>query len=104
MITLLSQSSVKYRGSVLDNDLSGTSIVNNIIKKVNSRIRFLYRQNHCLNMELRKLLCNALVQCHFDYVSSSWYNGISKQLKTTDYKLYKIKLLDLVMDMTLEHH
>ena len=41
----------------------------------------MYRQNHCLNMELRKLLCNALVQCHFDYASSSWYNGISKQLK-----------------------
>ncbi len=79
--TIVSQSSVKYLGSVLDNDLSGTSIVNNIIKKVNSRIRFLYRQNHCLNMELRQLLCSTLVQCHFDYASSSWYNGISKQLK-----------------------
>ena len=78
--TIVSQSSVKYLGSVLDNDLSGKSIVNNIIKKVNSRIRFLFRQNHCLNMELRKLLCNALVQCHFDYASSSWYKGISKYL------------------------
>ena len=32
-------------------------------------------------MELRKLLCNSLLQCHFDYASSSQYNGISKQLK-----------------------
>jgi len=32
-------------------------------------------------MNLRKLLCNSLIQCHFDYSSSSWYSGISKKLK-----------------------
>lgn len=33
-------------------------------------------------MELRKLLCNSLIQCHFDYASSSWYSGLTKQLKS----------------------
>lgn len=79
--SIVSQPSVKYLGSVLDNDLSATSIVNSIVKKINSRIRFLYRQKHCLNMDMKKLLCNSLVQCHFDYASSSWYSGITKQLK-----------------------
>ena len=79
--TIESQKSVKYLGSVLDNDLSATSIVTNIITKVNSRLKFLYRQNHCLNMNLRKVLCNSLIQCHFDYASSSWYSGLSKKLK-----------------------
>jgi len=76
-----SQSSVKYLGSVLDNDLSAKSIVNSIIKKVNSRLNFLYRQRQFLDMNLKKMLCNALIQCHFDYSSSSWYSGLSKQLK-----------------------
>jgi len=38
--TIVSQSSVEHLGSIFDTDLSATSIVNNIIKKVNSRIRF----------------------------------------------------------------
>jgi hypothetical protein len=80
--TIESQNSVKYLGSVIDNDLSATSVVNNIVKKVNSKLKFLYRQRHCLNMNMRKTLCNSLVQCHFDYASSSWYSGISKKLKS----------------------
>ena len=61
--------------------MSGTSIVNNIVKKVNSRLKFLYRQRDFLNKSLRKSLCNSLIQCHLDYVSSSWYCGLTKQLK-----------------------
>ena len=40
----------------------------------------MYRQGNCLNTSLRKMLCNSLIQCHFDYACSSWYNGITKQL------------------------
>lgn len=76
-----SQDSVKYLGSILDSDLSGTSTVNNIVKKVNSRIKFLYRQREFLNKSLRKTLCNALVQCHLDYASSSWYCGLTMKSK-----------------------
>ena len=38
--TIVSQSSVEHLGSICDTDLSATSIVTKIIKKVNSRIRF----------------------------------------------------------------
>ena len=34
--------SVKYLGLQNDNDLAGNSIVDEIVKKVNSRLRFLY--------------------------------------------------------------
>jgi hypothetical protein len=37
-----SQKSVKYLGLNIDQSLSGEVIVNNIIKKVNSRLKFLY--------------------------------------------------------------
>ncbi len=47
-----STSTVKYLGSFLDSDLSGTSIVDSILSKVNSRIKFLYRQQSFLNKSL----------------------------------------------------
>jgi hypothetical protein len=80
--TIEAQDSVKYLGSVLDKDLSAASIINGIVKKTNARLKFLYRHNNVLNSGLRKMLCGALIQCHFDYASSSWYNGLSKTLKS----------------------
>ena len=73
--------SVKYLGVQIDNDLSGNSIVKDIVKKVNLRLRFLYRYKELLNFESRKTLCSALIQCLFDYSCSSWYPGINKELK-----------------------
>ena len=73
--------SVKYLGVQIDNDLSGNSIVKDIVKKVNLRLRFLYRYKELLNFESRKTLCSALIQCLFDYSCSSWYPGINKDLK-----------------------
>ena len=76
-----SQSSVKYLGIDIDENLSGESIVNGIIKKVNSRLRFMYRKANCLSAETRKTLSMALIQCHFDYSCSSWYASVSQSLK-----------------------
>ena len=72
---------VKYLGVQIDNDLSGNSIVKDIVTKVNLRLRFLYRYKELLNFESRKTLCSALIQCLFDYSCSSWYPGINKELK-----------------------
>ena len=30
---------------------------------------------------MRRLLCNALIQPHFDYASSAWYTNLSRKLK-----------------------
>ena len=73
--------SVKYLGITLDENLCGDSIAKSVIKKVCSRISFLYRQGHFLNVRTRKTLCTALVQCHFDYCCSSWYSALSTKLK-----------------------
>ena len=72
---------VKYLGLILDNDLSGVSIVNNILKKAGGRLKFLYRYSDILNEKSRKTLCSALIQCYFDYSCSSWYAGLNKGLK-----------------------
>ena len=73
--------SVKYLGIQLDEDLAGESIVKEIIKKANSRLKFLYRCKDMLNLNTRKILCTALIQCHFDYSCSSWFSGVNKTLR-----------------------
>ena len=38
------------------------------------------KKNEFLIAPLRRLLCNALVQPHFDYASSAWYPNLSKKM------------------------
>ena len=79
--SISSQNSVKYLGLNIDQFLSGDIVVQNIIQKANSRLRFLYRHGKCLSEGSRKTLSMALIQCHFDYACSSWYAGLNKKLK-----------------------
>ena len=51
-----------------------------VLNKVNSRLRFLPRKQSILNDPLRRLLCNALIQPHFDYASHAWYPNLTKTL------------------------
>ena len=53
-----------------------------VIRKVNARLKFLHRKNKYLTPNLRRLLCNALIQPHFDYACSAWYPNLSKKLKS----------------------
>ena len=50
----------------MDSSLSGenTCIVNNVIGRVNSRLKFLYRHIDCLSMSTRKTLPSAMVVLH----------------------------------------
>ena len=52
-------------------------------KKVNAQLKFLYRQSRYLTPAYRILLCNALIQPHFDYVCSSWFPLLKTNLKLT---------------------
>ena len=51
------------------------------IKKINQKLKFLYRKNQFLTPELRQLLCNAIIQPHFDYTCSAWYPNLTQKLK-----------------------
>ena len=59
------------------------------IKKINARLKFLQRKNDFLTPDLRRLLCNALIQPHFDYVFSSWFPNLTQKLKKKN-KQHKI--------------
>ena len=50
-------------------------------EKINFRRRFLYWRNRLLLQTLRRLLCNALMQPHFNYACSAWYPNLNSRLK-----------------------
>ena len=58
---------VTYLGCIFDSNISGEGMAVKVLNKVNSRLRFLYRKQSLLNTPLKRLLCNALIQPHFDY-------------------------------------
>ena len=80
-VQLESKSSVKYLGATIDQNMSGKTMGTNVVKKVNSGLKFLYRKSGFLNFSHRKLLCSALLQCRFDYAYNVYYRGLEKSIK-----------------------
>ena len=80
-INIEAKSSVKYLGVVLDQNMRGETMGGNIVKKVNSVLKFLYRKSSFLNFRNRKLLCSALLQSRFDYGYNFYYRGLYEDIK-----------------------
>ena len=80
-ITIKQHSRVTYLGCILEKTMSGESMANKVISKVNARLKFLHRKNKYLTPNLCRLLCNALIQSHFDYACRAWYSIFFKKLK-----------------------
>ena len=53
----------------------------NVVNKINNKLKFLYRENSFLTPALRRLLCNALIQPHFDCACFAWYPNLTKRSK-----------------------
>ena len=66
---------------MLDETMSGETMALSVINKINNKIKFLCWKNRFLTPTLKRLLCNALIQPHFDYACSSWYPSLTKKLK-----------------------
>ena len=64
-------SKVKYLGCLLDEAMFGEAMALNIVNNINNKLKFLYRKNCFLTPALRRLLCDALIQPHFDYACSA---------------------------------
>lgn len=54
----------------LEANVSGESMAIKSLRTISTNLQFLHRQNQFLNLnpQLRRLLCNSLIQKHFDYV------------------------------------
>ena len=67
-----------------------------VINKINGKLKFLYRKNEFLTTELRRMLCNALIQPHFDYACPAQYPNLTG--KKNIYKLWVINVYRFVLD------
>ena len=53
-----------------------------VINKINSRLKLSHGKNRFLTPALSRFLCNALIQPHLDYASSTWYPNFPQKIKT----------------------
>ena len=70
-----------YLECVLDETMSEEPMALNVTTKINGKLKLLYRKNKFLSSELRRMLCNALIQPHFDYACPSWYPNLTEKMK-----------------------
>ena len=80
-IQIKQHSKVTYLGCISDETVSGESMALKEINKIKSRLKFLNRKSKFLTPVVRRLLCNALIQPHFDYASSAWYPNLTEKMK-----------------------
>ena len=79
-IKIKQQPQVVYLGCTLDSRLSGEAMALQALGKINGRLKFLYRKKGFLTPSLKRLLCNALIQPHFDFACLAWYSNLKKKL------------------------
>ena len=70
-----------YLDCVMDKTMSGEPMALKVINKINAKLKFLYRENSFLTSGLRRMLCNALMQPHFDYACSVSYPNLNVKFK-----------------------
>lgn len=95
--------SVKYLGVHLDQCASGELQCQSVNQKINARLKFLYRQANCFNQNIKKTLCSALIQPHFDYTCSSWYSGVSSKSKK-QLQIYQNKITRFILGLDPRTH
>ena len=94
---------VKYLGCYLDDSLSGSIHVGNVLKTCAGRLAFLYRNSKFLDFWTRKTLCMSLIQPYLDYCSSSWYEGLTVMYKNRLDVLQR-KMTRFVFGFDFRHH
>ena len=85
-IQIKQHSKVKYLGCMLDETMSGETMALSVINKINNKLKILYQKNRFLNLTLRRLLRNTLLQTHFEYARSAWYPNLKNRIQTSKNK------------------
>ena len=67
--------------------MSGEPKALKVVNKISGKLIFLYRKNKFLTPELHRMLCNALIQPHFDYACTAWYPNLTEKKKKKKKKI-----------------
>ena len=52
-----------------------------VVNKINGKLKFLFRKTKFVTPELRRMLCNVLIQSHFANACTAWYPNLTKKTK-----------------------
>ena len=74
-----------------------------VINKINDELKFLCRKKRFLSPELRRMLCNALIQPHFDYACPAWYPYLTEKMKKK-IQITQNKCLRFCLRLDKMHH
>ena len=88
---------------MLQKTMSGEPVSLKIVNKINGKLKFLYRKNRFLIPELRRMLCNALIQPHFDYACPAWYPNLNQKNEKKK-KRYKLRKINKILPTTSQMH
>ena len=99
----IQHSQVTYLGCVLDETLCGEPMALKALNKINGKLKFLYRKNEFLTPTLRRMLSNAIMKPHFDYVCSAWYPNLYEKLKKKK-QVTRKKCIWFCLKLDKRHH
>ena len=94
---------VEYLGCLFDSDLSGESMAQRNLYKLNNRLKYLYRNKNYLSLNARRILCNALIQPIFDYASCVWYFNLREATKKK-LQIIQNRCIRFCLDMNSREH
>ena len=90
-INIKQKALVTYLGCVLDESMSSEPMALKVVNKINGKLKFLFRKNKFVTLELRRMLCNVLIQ------PQPGTHILPKKQKRR-YKLCKINVYAFVLD------
>ena len=91
-INIKQQAQVIYLGCVSNESMSGESMALKVVNEIYVKLKFLYWKNKFLTPELCRMLCNALIQPHFDYACTAWYPNLTEKTKKKMQFMQKINV------------
>ena len=80
-VNIKQYSKLTYLGCTSDEYLALKSMAIQVCTKITSKLNFLYRKSRFLWKVLRRFLCNALIQPHFDYAFAAWYPNLNQKYR-----------------------
>ena len=83
--------------------MSGEPMALKVINKINGKLKFLYKKNRYLSPKLRRMLCSALIQPHFDYACPAGCTNLTEKTKKKT-QIMQNKCIRFCLKLDKMHH
>ena len=97
---------MSYFGCALHESLSGASMALEVVNDLNKNLKTLNGNNKFLTPELRRMLCKALIESHFDYVCQlgTQISPKNKYKNKKEIKIFQNKFIWFCLTLDKKQH